>query len=202
MAFNPRAYLINYFKRKKPFTIITDILFIVLIVLLIIPGTRKEVSSFFIRLTSFPPSSLDADEQYSVDQAAYAWEIYDENGHPVNFGKLNEKPVFLNFWATWCPPCIAEMPGIAELYEKYKDDINFVFVTNEKPQTVEKFALKHNYTDLPFYFTGSVPSVFASNSIPATFIISKKGKVVLNKKGAARWNTGKTERLLKQLIEE
>ncbi|NOX86412.1 MAG: TlpA family protein disulfide reductase [Chlorobi bacterium] len=202
MAFNPRAYFANYLKKKKPFTIITDILFIVLIILLLIPGTRKEVSSFFIRLTSFAPSALDADEQYNVDKTAYSWEIYDMNGQPIKFDELNEKPVFLNFWATWCPPCIAEMPGIAELYEKYKNDVNFVFVTNEKPQAVEKFALKHNYKDLPFYFTGPVPSVFASTSIPATFIISRKGKVVLNKKGAARWNTGKTERLLKQLIEE
>ncbi len=202
MAFDPRAYFSNYFKKKKPFTIVTDILFIVLIILLIIPGTRKEVSSWMIRLTSFPPSSLDKDEQYSISQTALIWELYDENGQTVNLGKLNEKPVFLNFWATWCPPCIAEMPGIQELYEQYKDKVNFVFVTNERPETVKKFAVKHNYTDLPFYFTGTVPSDFASNSIPATFIISKKGKVVLTKKGAARWNTGKTERLLKQLIKE
>ena len=202
MAFNPGAYFSNYFKKKKPFTIVTDILFIVLIILLIIPGTRKEVSSLMIRLTSLPPSSLDKDEQYSVSQTAMMWELYDKNGQPVALEKLNDKPVFLNFWATWCPPCIAEMPGIADLYEKYKDQVNFVFVSNERPETVEKFALKHHFTDLPFYFTGAVPSDFASNSIPATFIISKKGKVVLAKKGAARWNTGKTERLLKQLIKE
>jgi len=202
MAFNPRAWLSNYFKKKKPFTIVTDILFIVLIILLIIPGTRKEVSSFMIRLTSLPPSSLDVDEQYSISQNAMMWELYDKNGRVVSLQKLNEKPVFLNFWATWCPPCIAEMPGIADLYEKYKDQINFVFVSNERPETVGKFIVKHSYQDLPFYFTGTVPNDFASNSIPATFIISKKGKVVLAKKGAARWNTGKTERLLKQLIKE
>ncbi|HDO28174.1 MAG TPA: TlpA family protein disulfide reductase [Bacteroidetes bacterium] len=202
MAFNPKAWISGYLKKKKPFAIATDIFFIVFIVLLIIPGTRKEFSSLLIRLTSLPPSTLATDEQYNVNKAVNLWQLYDQKDHPVTFGKLNEKPVFINFWATWCPPCIAELPGISELYEKYKADVNFVFVSNESPETVKKFALKHDYQDLPFYFSGTVPPDFASNSIPATFIISRTGKVVVVKRGAARWNTGKTETILKQLIKE
>lgn len=202
MAFDPKAWISGYLKKKKPFAIATDVLFIVFIVLLIIPGTRKEFSSLLIRLTSLPPTTLDAEEQYNVGKAVNLWQIYDQKGTRVTFGKLNEKPVFINFWATWCPPCIAELPGIAELYEKYKDDVNFVFVSSESPETVKKFALKHNYQDLPFYFSGTVPPDFTGNSIPATFIISREGKVVVAKRGAARWNTEKTEKLLKQLIKE
>jgi len=55
---------------------------------------------------------------------------------------------------------------------------------------------------LPFYYAATTPHNFDSQSIPTTFIISKNGKVVLKKKGAARWNSGKTEQLLKQLYVE
>jgi len=90
------------------------------------------VASFFIRLTSFPPSTLNNDEQFSINDQTKAWQINDMEGNQVSFGSLNNKPVFINFWATWCPPCVAELPGIADLYEKYHDEVNFVIVSNEK----------------------------------------------------------------------
>ena len=70
MAFSPSDYLKNYFKKKKTFSIITDFLFVILLVLLIIPGTRKEVSSFFIRMVSMPPSELSSDDQFTVNDAS------------------------------------------------------------------------------------------------------------------------------------
>ncbi len=202
MAFSPKNYLKNYFHRKKPFSIFTDVLFIVFIILLIIPGTRKEVSSWLIRLTSFPPSELSADRQYMISEDTRSWQLYDRKGNVVMFDELLDKPVFLNFWATWCPPCIGELPGIKELHKTYKDKVHFILVTNEQPGKVKEFADKHNYNDLPFYFSRSAPFDFASESIPATFVIGRDGKVVISKKGAARWNSGKMERILDELLQE
>jgi len=202
MAIKPKAWISGYFKKKKPFTIVTDIIFIVLIILLLIPGTRKEVSSMLIRLTSLPPSTLDTEEQFTISKNTADWQLFNKEAQPVSFEQLNGKPVFLNFWATWCPPCLAELPGIMDIYEKYKDDVNFIFVSSENPEVVRKFLDKNGYRDDPFYYVGSVPKDFFSNSIPATFIISRKGRVVVSKKGAARWNTGKTENVLKQLIKK
>lgn len=169
---------------------------------MLIPATRKELSSFIIRATSFPPSTLDTDEQYTINDQTLGWQLYDYEGNTYSFAELNNKPVFLNIWATWCPPCVAELPGIQELYQGNNNIANFILVSNEDPEVVKAFAEKHGYTDLPFYFTRSTPSDFSSQSIPISFIISKEGRVVLKKKGAAKWNSDKTEEILKQLNAE
>lgn len=202
MAFSPRDYIKNYFKKKKTFSIITDFLFVILIALLIIPGTRKEVSSFFIRMVSMPPSELSSEDQFIVSDASYNWQFYDMQGKKVSLSTLDDKPVFLNFWATWCPPCIGELPGIADLYADYSDKIHFLLVSNEHPDKIHAFAGKHGYEKLPFYIYTNTPADFASESIPATFLISKDGRVVISKKGAARWNSDKMKKIIDGLLLE
>lgn len=192
----------NYFSKKKWYSILSDVVFVVLIALLIIPSTRTDVSSFFIKLTSLPPSTLDADEQISISDESKTWTIYNMDGNSVSFESLNDKPIFLNFWATWCPPCIAEMPGIIELHKKYGDQVNFIIVSNESRTTVRAFTTDKGFNSLPYYQNKYLPSEFASQSIPTTFIISKNGRIVLSKKGVAKWNSDKVEELFDSLIEE
>jgi len=201
MAFNTGQYIRNYFKKKSWFGIITDILFVVLVALLVNPGTRTEVSSFFIKMTSLPPSTLDAKEQFEISDNTKNWKVYDLQGNEHLFLELNQKPVFLNLWATWCPPCIAELPSIQELHKDYGDKISFILLSNESPDVVKAFAEKKGYSKLDFYYSNTTPSDFASQSIPTTFVISTEGKVVINKKGAARWSSGKMENLLNSLIQ-
>lgn len=202
MAFNPKNVVLNYFKKKKPLSIIFDAIFVIVIALLIIPATRKDTAAFFIRLTSFPASTLDNDEQFKVSNATNSWLLTDLNGNQVTYGELSEKPLFLNIWATWCPPCVAELPGIQELNSEFGQQVSFILVSNENPEIVKAFAKKYNYDGLPFYISNSVPPEFSSRSIPTTFIIDKNGIVKVNKKGAAKWNSDKTEKLLHQLIKE
>lgn len=199
MNLNPKSWLRNYFKRKKPLSIFFDVVFIILILLLLIPSTRKEVSAFVIRTTALPPSRLDLDDQFTINKSTLQWQIYDYQGKVYKFEDLLNKPVFVNFWATWCPPCIAELPAISDLYQNAKDEANFILISYEKPETVKAFSRKHDYNDLPFYYAYKQPSSFESPSIPTTFIVSKDQKVVLKKKGAARWNSAKVLEMLKQL---
>ena len=202
MNFNPKKFISNYFKKKKPFGIITDVIFIVLVVLLILPATRKDVSAFFIRLTSFPPSTLDTNEQFTINAQTLNWQLYDLKGNKISFETLNDKPVFLNIWATWCPPCIAELPSIQALYEDYGDEVNFILISNEDPEKVQNFAKEHQYDGLPFYLSASMPNNFSTSSIPATFIVGSNGRVLVSKKGAARWNSDTSRDLLEKLINE
>lgn len=194
--------ILNYFKKKKLFSIITDFLFVILVVLLLIPTTRKPVSAFMIRMVSFPPSSLKASDRFTVSPEVRQWEISDLSGKTVRFDQLLDKPVFVNFWATWCPPCNAELPGIHDLYEQYKNKVNFVFLSDEAPGIIKAFILNHQYQDMPFYRYNGVPKDFFSNSIPATFIISREGKVVLEKRGAARWDSDRVKTLLNKLLND
>ncbi len=195
------AFLCNYLKKKKPLSIFFDVVFIVILALLIFPGTRKETAAFFIRLTSLPPSTLDANEQFTISKQSEQWSVYDLSMHPVTLEKLNEKPVFVNVWATWCPPCIAELPSILDVYETYGDRVNFVLATNEGSEKVKSFLEKNNYNKAPFYLYDRLPVEFQTESIPTTFILDKNGKVVLKKKGAARWNTEKIKKLLNELLQ-
>ncbi len=194
-----KLYIKNYFKKKKPFTIITDIIFVLLVILLIIPGTRKEVSAFFIKLTSLPPSALATNEQFIINEQTTQWELYDLDGNKIQFAEKLNKPVLINLWATWCPPCIAELPGLLKLQKEYKQKANFMFITNENPVVVKSFLRKHGYSKHGFYISQKVPVDFATNSIPTSYIISPTRKVVLIKKGAARWNSRKVKRLLDKL---
>lgn len=198
-----KHYFQNYFKKRKPFAIATDILFWGLVILLIIPTTRVSVSSFFIRMTSFAPSGLSADKQYTISDNTRRWQLTDDvSGKTVVFSDQLDKPVFVNMWATWCPPCRAELPGIQKLYEQYKDKVHFLLLSDEPPAKVKAFAHKHHYEGMPFYRYRYVPQDFSSRSIPSTFIISKSGKVVLVKKGAARWDSDKIKKLLDNLIRQ
>ena len=194
-----KRYFKNYFKKRKPFAIATDILFWGLVILLIIPTTRVPVSAFFIRLTSFAPSRLESNEQYFISKNTRSWKLTDLSGKTVRFEDLLDKPVFVNFWATWCPPCRAELPGIQKLYEQYKGKVHFLLLSDEPPGKVKAFAQQHHYLNLPFYRYPFTTRDFATKSIPATFILSKKGKVVLIKKGAARWDSDKVKKLLDNL---
>ncbi len=197
-----KHYFRNYYKKRKPFAIATDILFWGLVLLLVIPSTRVQVSSFFIRITSFAPSGLSTDKQYSITDNARQWQLTDMSGKTVNFSDQLDKPVFVNMWATWCPPCRAELPGIQKLYEQYKEKVHFLLLTDEPQAKVRAFAREYHYEDMPFYRYRYVPHEFSTRSIPSTFILSKKGIVVLSKKGAARWDSDKVKKLLDNLIRQ
>ncbi len=175
---------------------IYNILFFILLALVIYPNTR----AWFMRQLAFSPSVESVDDRVAV--ANYDWKLKGLTTQDLNFETAKGKVVFVNFWATWCPPCRAEMPMIQELYNDYKDKIEFVFVTNESKEIVEKFYLKHNY-DLPTYtMLTKEPPQFTTNSIPTSYLLDKKGNIVISKTGAADWNSKKVRTLLDELIKQ
>ena len=123
------------FNRKT----ISNIIFVVLIGLLLYPPTKV----YFIRLVSFAPSTIT--EEKREELADYNWKLKGLNTETVDFNSLKEKVVFVNFWATWCPPCVAEMPSIQKLYDDYKDKVAFVFISNEDWTTIDTFYKDKGY---------------------------------------------------------
>ena len=176
---------------------ISNIVFVLVIALLLYSPTRE----WFMRQIAFSPSVKSIDESEKID--TYNWSLKGLNTDNVNFNEFKDKVVFVNFWATWCPPCRAEMPMIQKLYDDYKDKVTFIFVTNENWTTVEKYYNKNGY-NLPAYNSlSNIPVKFSeTNSIPATYLLDKEGNILIKKVGAADWNSKKTRKLLDELIKK
>jgi thiol-disulfide isomerase/thioredoxin len=181
-----------------------DIFFWLLLILLIIPGPRKFIATNVnkVMLNLRNPGMIKEDRQVRLSEKDYQWPVADEQGSFVSPETLQGEVIFLNFWATWCPPCIAEMPEIQELYDAYGDRVKFMLVTNESPSKVQQFLSARDY-DLPIHYGGNpMPSALKVNSYPTTYIISADGRIVSMKKGAANWNSRATRRMLDKLLEE
>ena len=177
----------------------SDILFLLILMLLIVPQTRMPIQVFVQRVISFSPSVIDKEDRVLLND--YDWNLRDMNIAPVNFSDSKGKVVLVNFWATWCPPCVAEMPSMQSLYDKYNSTVDFYFVTNDDPQRVIRFLENNNY-DIPVYFeSGTTPEALACSSLPTTFLISKDGEIIIRKTGAANWDSSSVNSLIQNLNE-
>lgn len=192
----------NYLKKKSKISIALDIIFILLLIALAFPTTRMSVVSTIQRITLFAPSPEKEGNREAIDSSAYQWTFRTLEGDDVDLAEFKGDVVFLNMWATWCPPCVAEMPAIQSLYDSYGDRVEFLLVTNEEPSVVNGFMERKGY-DMPVYINRfSPPEVFKATTIPTTFILSKQGTIAMEKEGAARWNSKKVKTLLDNLLKE
>ena len=113
------------------------------------------------------------------------------------------KNLFINYWATWCNPCLAEMPYMAELYEKYKDeeDIIFLYLSREKLETIKDYIPKDkSLQQLPIYKIVTDDEFFATSGIPTTFIVNSDGEVIVKDLGTAFWNDESVFKFIDNLI--
>lgn len=178
----------------------SNMLFFALIVLLIIPQTRMPIQVFVQRLISFSPSEkAEADRETLQD---YNWNLKELNSEEINFLQSKGKVIIVNLWATWCPPCVAEMPSFQKLYDSYGDKVDFYFVTSEEPEKIEKFMKKNEYLLPIFLQKYEAPKQLQSQALPTTYLISKSGEIVMDEEGAADWNSNKMRVLLDNLISE
>jgi len=168
---------------KKHFTF-SNIFFVIAMAIVLYKPSRIWV----IRQISFSPSIEKVTKEAKISD--YQWELKGLNTSGINFAELKGKVIFLNFWATWCPPCVAELPSIQSFYNDYKKDIAFVFISNENWSEINSFFLQNEY-DFPAYHAikGSLKDLPNISSIPRTFIIDKQGNIRVDKSGAANWNS-------------
>lgn len=127
-----------------------------------------------------------------------SWAVTGLDGKEVSTEDLRGKVVFINRWATWCGPCVVEMPSIQALYESLKDsDIAFVIVSNEKADKIKEFVKKKGW-NLPIYVaTEGLPPVLRSEYIPATFVVDSAGNIVYRIQQVMDWDTDAARRFLR-----
>jgi thiol-disulfide isomerase/thioredoxin len=146
--------------------------------------------------------SVNAHSAEAAEGVGAGFNMKDLNGNTVAFESLKGKVIFLNIWATWCPPCIAEMPNIQSLYEKVgSDKIAFVMLSVDEGGSgkVKKFIDRKGFT-FPVYLPATqLPREFYSQAIPTTFIISPEGKIVARQEGMAEYDTKEVREFLQKL---
>lgn len=110
----------------------------------------------------------------------------------------------MNLWATWCPPCVAEMPGIQQLYNKVDTSkVEFVMISlDENVEKARKFVHRKQYTFPVYQLEGNLPEVYRTASIPTTFVIAPDGRIVIREEGMAQYDDERFIEYLRKLSEK
>jgi thiol-disulfide isomerase/thioredoxin len=125
-----------------------------------------------------------------------------EDGELLNLSENKGKVYFINFWATWCPPCRAEMPSINKLASKVenKDKISFIMVdVDNKMDTSVKYMKKHSFNLQVYASVSPIPEQIFNGTLPTTVIIGPDGTIVFHHTGMANYNTTEMINLLNTL---
>ncbi|MCH6201591.1 TlpA family protein disulfide reductase [Aquiflexum sp. LQ15W] len=122
----------------------------------------------------------------------YAGRFIDMEGNPVNLEDYRGKTVFINLWATWCPPCRAEMPHIEDMYAKVKDTENLEFLMIALDKEMEKsksFIDDKGFTFPVVHASYGLNNSLQSESIPTTLVVNPKGEIIFYQEGMSNFNT-------------
>lgn len=142
-----------------------------------------------------------ASETEPQPSAAPDFTVYDREGNSRSFSEFKGKPVILNFWASWCGPCVSEMPEFQSFYEQYGEEIHFVLVNltdghQETVETASGFVDDQGYT-FPVYFDTDVDAAmkYGVSAVPVSYFIDAEGYFVAWAQGAL------TEEMLQQGVD-
>ena len=123
------------------------------------------------------------------------------NGGLVDLNNYKTKTVFINFWATWCKPCIEEMPTIKNAMNSFKNkNIEFLFASDETRDEIQSFEAVHNYK-LNYLIAGNMEELNIMG-LPTTFIFNKNGKLVFSEMGYRKWDDPANIDLITKIVDQ
>jgi peroxiredoxin len=125
------------------------------------------------------------------------------DGQAISLRDFKGKVVFLNFWATWCPPCKAEMPAMEQLYRKFKEKGLVVVAVNQYDEKgkVMRFVADGGYTfPVPLDSEGVASDKYKVRFLPITFIIDREGKLIGQVVGMRQWDHSVSFRFFGELV--
>jgi thiol-disulfide isomerase/thioredoxin len=136
-----------------------------------------------------PKITLENKENRDFD---YQGKFLDLEGNPVLLEDYKGKTIFINLWATWCPPCIAEMPHILDMYHKVKDtnNLEFLMIALDKDMAKSKSFIERKGFDFPVVHASyGLNNSLQSQSIPTTLVVSPEGKIIFYQEGMSNFDT-------------
>lgn len=179
-------------------------LFFGIILTLFLTGLHTEVFGFIQRgmlKTGILKPNVETmnENKPSGPVADFDLKLINSKGERVNMADYRGKVIFMNIWATWCPPCIAEMPGINSLHNKLNDeDVVFLMISvDDDFEKAKRFNQRRGFDFDVFALDGYLPKMYHSQSIPTTFVINANGELVLTHKGMANYDTKEFQEFLR-----
>lgn len=146
------------------------------------------------------PEAIPEAEQKELPN--YNWRLKDESWDFFSFEKSKGRVAVVVFWASWkLPACEAEIRTLQKLYDDYKGKVDFYAITNEEREPVLEFKEKVHITMPITYLIVGDKAPLDIKEPPASYVISKTGKIVVAEEGVSDWNTKKTRQLLDSLLE-
>ncbi|MBI1807983.1 MAG: TlpA family protein disulfide reductase [Ignavibacteria bacterium] len=147
------------------------------------------------------PPNIPPDTSSVIYEDLWDWHLIQVGGDHSKLSDFKGKVLFLHLWATWCPPCVGELPEIQQLYDSLRgENIAFLMISNESEERIKPFLREHLYT-FPVYHTAEdIPDAFSVVGIPSTFILDRMGTIRVKQTGAALWSQPKTMHFLRRLM--
>ncbi|WP_169684136.1 TlpA family protein disulfide reductase [Marinigracilibium pacificum] len=150
-----------------------------------------------LKIPFFEASVNENDTNKSIKSSI---SVLDEANKKITHDFEDYDFTFINFWASWCPPCIAEMPSIQKLYNQTKENknIKFLMISSDSDFSKAKnLKIKKEFTFPIYSLAFGLPEQLNHSSIPYTVIIDKSGTIIYEKEGMANYNSDKIIELLR-----
>ena len=178
---------------EKTYKILKMVL-LVLVFVAVLLGAKRLYDSLGsqVQMDALATQATQSPEETGTEpakQTAPDFTVYDLEGDPHKLSDFRGKPVILNFWATWCGFCEAEMPDFEEKYQQYGDQIHFLMVdvTDGQQETVEKasaFIAERGFT-FPVYYDTAMEATasYGTGGLPVTYFLDAEGYFVAWQQG-------------------
>jgi thiol-disulfide isomerase/thioredoxin len=130
--------------------------------------------------------------------------IFDRAGQRIDLSKEKGRLLIVHFWATWCPPCVEEIPALSKFWDQYRDrsDVKLYAISvNKDWKTIDEFLSK-NPNHLPIYQdpTASTAARFGTTQYPETYIVNRAGRVLYRIQGGVEWANAEIKQRIDQLL--
>lgn len=141
-----------------------------------------------------------------IEKGQIYFTAYDLKKQPVALSSFYGKYLLLNFWATWCTPCVTELPSLNALSKLFAGQLIVLAITNEEIKEIKDFFKA--FDDLSSYFIplrmsqSDMLSIFDVKAFPESYLLDKKGHLVKKIIGPQKWNSPNWVEYIKQLIKE
>ncbi|HVW14106.1 MAG TPA: TlpA disulfide reductase family protein [Mucilaginibacter sp.] len=190
-------------KRLPYDKMLSALMILFIIAYLLSPRVKSWVIMAFLWAGFYKPHVPPVNPGHNLEPGP-SLHVQNINGAATDISQLKGKVVFVNFWAVWCPPCLAELPSVDNLYRKLKDNPDIVFITVDVDNNLPRSSamLQHRGYLLPVYGPTKYAGDFWPDMIPITFVINKKGEIAFKEQNRAKYDDEKFVQFMTDLSKE